>query len=243
LSSSADAAGDLGGKVAVITGASRGIGAACARALAAERTNLALLARSAGQLDRLAGECRDLGVSALPVSCDVAQAKSVEIAVAQVLDAFGRIDVLINNAGVGYYKRFMELTEAEWDEMYNVNLKGAFLVLKNVIPHMAKARSGLVIGVSSIRGFETIATTAGYSATKFGFNGLHLALAQDMTEYGVRVCVICPGGVRTNFRGTAPEAKDPNWLSAEEVARAVVYCARTPYPASVAQLNLVSALA
>lgn len=243
MNSGVDAASALSGKVALITGASRGIGAACARALAAEKVHLALLARSADQLDQLAGDCRGLGVSALPVPCDVAQAKSVEAAVEKVITTFGRIDLLINNAGVGYYKRFMELTEAEWDEMYSINLKGAFLMLKYVVPHMAKARSGLVIGVSSIRGFETIATTAGYSATKFGFNGLHLALAQDMKEYGVRVGVICPGGVRTNFRGTAPETKDPNWLSADEVARAVVYCAQTPYPASVAQLNLVSLLA
>jgi len=202
---------------------------------------VALLARSAGQLEQLAAECRGAGVKALPVSCDVTQAKSVDTAVEKVIAGLGKIDILVNNAGVGYYKRFMELTEAEWDEMYSINLKGAFLVLKSVIPHMVKARSGLVIGMSSIRGYETIAATTGYSATKFGFNGLHMALAQDMKEYGVRVSIICPGGVRTNFRGTEPEEKDPNWLSAEDVARSVVYCARTPFPAAIAQLNLVSA--
>lgn len=242
MNSGVDAKSGLSGKVAVITGASRGIGAACARALAAERMHLALLARTVGQLEQLAGECRNVGVGALPVPCDVTQADSVQTAVEQVISTFGRIDLLVNNAGVGYYKRFMDLTEAEWDEMYSINLKGTFLMLKSVIPHMVKARSGLVIGISSIRGFETLATTAGYSATKFGFNGLHMALAQDMKEYGVRVSIICPGGVRTNFRGTAPDEKDPNWLSAEDVARAVVYCAQNPYPSSVAQLNLVSSL-
>ena len=236
-----DAMSGLSGKVALITGASRGIGAASARALAAEGMHVALLARAADQLEKLAAECRGAGVNALPVSCDVTQAKSVEAAVEKVISTCGKIDILVNNAGVGYYRRFMELTEAEWDDMYSVNLKGAFLVLKNVIPHMAKARSGLVIGISSVRGYETIATTTGYSATKFGFNGLHLALAQDVKEYGVRVSIICPGGVRTNFRGTEPDEKDPNWLSAEDVARSVVYCARTPFPAAIGQLNLISA--
>ncbi len=232
---------ELSGKVVVITGASRGIGAACARELAAEGAQLALLARSAGPLEDLAAECRGLGGAALPVACDVTQSASVSAAIEQVMSHYGRIDFLVNNAGVGYYKRFMELTEAQWDEMYSINLKGAFLVLKSVIPHMVNARSGMVIAVSSIRGFETIATTAGYSATKFGLNGMHMALAQDMKEYGVRVSIVCPGGVRTSFLGISPEDKDPNWLSAEDVARAVVHCAKTPYPASIAQLNLVPA--
>lgn len=240
MSRDAIVTGELAGKVAVITGASRGIGAACARALAAQGMQLALLARSAGQLEDLAGECRGLGGDALPVACDVTRGSSVSAAVDQAIGKFGSIDFLVNNAGVGYYKRFMELSESQWDEMYSINLKGAFLVLKSVIPHMVNARSGMVIAISSTRSYEPIATTAGYSATKFGFNGLHMALALDMKEYGVRVSIICPAGVRTSFLGIAPEEKDPNWLSAEDVARAVVHCARTPYPASIAQLNLVS---
>jgi len=240
MNKAVDATSELPGKVAVITGASRGIGAACARALGAEGMHLALLARSADQLEQLAAECRSLGVTTLPVLCDVTRTESVNTAVEKVIGAFGKIDLLVNNAGVAYYKRFMELSEAEWDDMYGINLKGAYLMLKAVMPHMINARSGQVIGISSIRGYETIATTSGYSATKFGFNALHMALSQDMKEYGIRVSIICPGGVRTYLRGTTPEEKDPKWLAAEDVARTVVYCARTPYPASITQLNVIS---
>lgn len=234
--------GELAGKVALITGASRGIGAATARALAAEGMQLALLARSARSLDALAAECRNLGAGdCIGLPCDVTQGEAVRGAAQRVMEHFGRIDYLVNNAGVGHYRRFMELTEAQWDEMYAINLKGAFLMLKAVIPHMVAARSGMVIGISSIRGFETISTTAGYSATKFGFNGLHQALAQDMKEYGVRVSLICPGGVRTGFLGTPAADKNPDWLVAEDVARAVLQCASVPWPACIAQMNVVPA--
>lgn len=230
-------------RVVLITGASRGIGAACAKALAAEKCDLALLARSTDQLQALAAECRALGVRALTVACDVTQSASVNAAVEKVVAEYGRIDVLINNAGVAHYKRFAELTEADWDEMHSVNLKGAFLVLKAVMPHMVRARSGHVVAISSTRSFETLPTTAGYSASKFGLNGLHQALAQDVKEYGVRVSILCPGGVRSTFRGTSPEEKDPNWLAVEDVARAVVYSVNTPFPGVVTQMNLVSLLA
>ncbi len=164
-------------------------------------------------------------------------------AVEKVVAEYGRIDVLVNNAGVAHYKRFADLTEADWDEMHSVNLKGAFLVLKAVMPHMVRARAGHVVAISSTRSFETLPTTAGYSASKFGLNGLHQALAQDVKEYGVRVSILCPGGVRSTFRGTSPEEKDPNWLAVEDVARAVVYCVNTPFPGVVTQMNLVSLLA
>jgi len=236
----APSAGETARRLALITGASRGIGAACARALAAEKFDLALLARSADQLEKLSAECRAQGVRTLPLACDVRNAASIQAAVDKVVAAYGKIDVLVNNAGVAHYKRFADLSEADWDDMMSVNLKGAFLMLKAVMPHMVRARSGHVVAVSSIRAFEAIATTAGYSASKFGLNGLHQALAQDVREYGVRVSILCPGGVRTSLRGTSPEEKDPNWLSAGDVARAVVYCVNTPFPGVVTQMNLVS---
>jgi len=227
------------GKFAVITGAGRGIGAACARALAAEGVHLALLARTVEQLEGLAAECAGAGVRAMAVPCDVTQAISVNGAIAQVMSEFGKIDLLLNNAGVGTYKCLMNLTEAEWDQMDSVNLKGTFLMLKAVIPHMVAARQGHVITISSTRGFETIPETIGYSATKFGLMGMHSALAQDMKPRGVRVSLICPGGVRTGFGGEDAEEKDPNWLSSEQVAEAVVYVAGVSYPAVVSQLTLI----
>lgn len=232
-------AASLAGKFAVITGAGRGIGAACARALAAEGMHVALLARTVEQLEGLAAECAGTGVRALALPCDVTQAASVGEAVARVMSEFGKIDLLLNNAGVGTYKRIMELTEAEWDQMYGVNLKGTFLMLKAVIPHMVAARQGHVITISSTRAFETLPETVGYSATKFGIMGLHSALTQDMKQYGVRVSVICPGGVRTDFASKPAAGKDPNWLSPEQVAEAVVYTAGVPYPAAVSQLTLI----
>ena len=232
--------GELSGKIAVLTGAGRGIGAACARALAAEGMHVALLARTLPQLEALAEECRTAGVRALPLVCDVSSAASVAAAVAAVMAEFGRIDLLINNAGAGHYLRFLELTEAQMDEMISVNLKGTFLMLQAVLPHMVKAKQGMVIAISSIRGYETTATTAGYSATKFALMGLHSALVQDMRKEGVRVSVICPAGVLTDFQGIPAAEKDPNMITPEEVARAVVYAALAPYPSYVSQVNLYS---
>lgn len=234
--------GGLAGKTALVTGASRGIGAACARALAEEGMNLCLLARSREDLDAVARECRRFGVDALAVPCDVTSRMEVERAVEKGTARFGTIDLVVSNAGLATYKRFLELTEAEWDEMYAVNLKGTFLLLQAILPGMVAAQSGMVIIISSTRGFEALPTTAGYSATKFGVMGLGAAVAKDMAEFGIRVSMICPSGVRTWLRGTTPDEKDPSWLEADAVAGAVVYAAKVPYPAVVSQLNLVSFL-
>lgn len=232
--------GELSNKVAVLTGAGRGIGAACARALAAEGMHLALLARTLPQLEALAAECRSAGVRALPVVCDVTKVASVDAAIKTVIAEFGSIDLLINNAGVGHYGRFLELNEAQWDDMVSVNLKGPFLMLQAVLPHMVRAKRGMVMAISSTRGYETMATTPGYSATKFALMGLHSALTQDLKDHGIRVSVICPAGVLTDFRGIPAAEKDPNMLSTEDVARAVVYAAKAPYPTYVSQVNLYS---
>jgi 3-oxoacyl-[acyl-carrier protein] reductase len=200
---------------------------------------VALLARTQEQLEGVAADCRGLGVKALAIKCDVTSGDSVEAAVGRTMRELGAIDLLLNNAGVGTYKRILELSETEWDVMYGVNVKGVFLMLKAVLPHMVARRDGHVITISSTRGLETIPETVGYSATKFALMGMHSALSQDMRQHGVRVSVICPGGVRTGFGGIPAEKKDASWLSPEQVADAVVCAARMHHPATISQLTVI----
>lgn len=230
--------GSLRGQVVVLTGASRGIGEATALALAEAGADLVLGARNNEQLNQVAAACRDCQVNVVAVPCDITRQEDVDRLVQTALDTYGRIDVLINNAGVGYYEPFLELTEEQWDHMFEVNVKGVFRVLKAVVPHMVERGAGHIITVSSIRGFQPAELTTGYGATKFALQGLHQSLAKELAPHNVRVALICPGGVRTYFRGTTPDEKDPRWLESEDIARAIVFMASTRSGAVISQLTV-----
>ncbi len=242
----------LAGKVAVVTGASSGIGAAVATALAGEGVRMALLARRKDRLENLFEEIRRRGGDALACSVDVTDQAAVRAAMESVLGQWGRIDLLINNAGQGLVAPFEKTTAEELRALLEVNLVGVLTVTQAVLPAMLRARSGHIINVGSVAGRRGVPFRSAYSATKFGLVGLTECMRQDLKEDGIHVSLVYPIYTETEFhdvetKKVAPVRHGPV-QSAEHVARAILRCARRPraevYPYRPARiLAILSALA
>jgi SDR family mycofactocin-dependent oxidoreductase len=241
----------LKGRVALITGAAHGQGRAAALALAREGVHITGLdvARplaypgyglgSRDELESLAEECRQLGVECLIFAADVRDDAAVSSAVEETARRLGRIDVLFNNAGICAYGLSHELTEQAWDAMLDINLKGAWLVARRVIPHMIRQKSGVIINNSSIAGLRGMARLSHYAASKWGLVGLTKSWALELAPRSIRVVSIHPTGVNTPMNDglAALEGLTPQqvaersagnllpvpWVEPEDVAAAVVY--------------------
>jgi len=210
----------LDGQVALVTGASRGIGLAIARELGRMGARLAMCARNEKTLAQAADSLRREGIEALAIVADVTQLIQVQSLVKGVEKTFGSIHILVNNAGTGVFGPFQQLTEADWDTVFDTNLKAVFLVSQAVVPGMIRLRTGHVINISSLAGQNTFPGGSIYCASKWGLQGLTGCMAEDLRGYGIRVSSICPGTVNTDF---SPHAgKDPaRMLRPEDVAHAV----------------------
>ncbi|MED4728731.1 SDR family oxidoreductase [Aneurinibacillus migulanus] len=215
----------LHNKVALITGASKGIGRAMSTLFAEKGATVYAVARSAALLKELADEANGKKGRILPAPCDVSDAEAVESLIGQIMREEEHIDVLINNAGLGHFGMIHELTEAQWDEMMNVNLKGVFLCTKYTAPHMIKRKSGHIINISSVAGTVTFPGGGGYCASKFGLMAFNDVLTQELKPHNVKVSVICPGSVQTHF--SQGEPKDYA-LRPEEVAYMAYQMAAAP---------------
>jgi len=213
---------NLDGKTAVITGSSRGIGAALARMLHARGVKLGLASRSGDDLG-LAG--------AVAQPCDVRDLDALTSLCAATAQAFGGIDIVVANAGVGAYGPFLDLSREHLDEMLDVNLKGTLYAIRAALPHML-GRDGDVITLASEAGRRGLPNEAVYCASKFGQVGFTRALDHELREHGIRCTNICPGGVATDFaldegRGRTPDAL-PGMMTAEDVAEVVVFALERP---------------
>ena len=194
-------------KVVLITGASQGLGKALALAYAREGAKLVINARSEEKLHPVAEEAERLGAEVLAVPADVADSESVDRFVSQAADRFGRIDVLVNNAGLlGPRVKIEEFPEDEWRKVMDANLTGLFLVSKAAVPHLAPGASviNLVSGVS----IEGRPEWGAYSVSKFGVEGLTQIMAAELQDRGVRVNAVDPGGMNTEMRAAAYSAED-----------------------------------
>ncbi|MDQ2779889.1 MAG: SDR family oxidoreductase [Pseudomonadota bacterium] len=198
----------LGGRVAVVTGASQGIGAACVRRLVQDGAAVALwdVADATGQA--LAQELVAAGAQTLYCHCDVAAKADVEAALAATLKRFGRVDALVNNAGIFKAAPFLEITEADWDAVIAVNLKGSFLVGQAVARHMVAQGRGAIVNMSSVNGTLTIPSIASYNASKGAVNQLTRVMALSMAESGVRVNAVAPGTIATELARSAVLTSD-----------------------------------
>ncbi|HYG61958.1 MAG TPA: SDR family NAD(P)-dependent oxidoreductase [Thermoanaerobaculia bacterium] len=222
-------------RVAVVTGASRGLGAAFARVLSEEGFAVALGARDVDAVEHLAGE---LPGPALPHPLDVADAGSVEAFRRAVAERFGRVDVLVNNAGIGIFKRLEETSAAEFEQTFRVNVQGAWAATVAFLPRLKESR-GLVLMVSSDVSTRTFPTGGSYTASKFALRALSRTLQQENPE--LRVLELRPGAVDTWFAGSTPGAPGKDWfLQPPVVAEALRFALRLPPGARVEELVLRS---
>jgi 3-oxoacyl-[acyl-carrier protein] reductase len=210
----------LTGKVAIVTGASRGIGFAVAQSLAKMGAKLSICARDPQKLERAAADLRQSAAAVFAASVDVTCADQIESFVSATGKNLGSVHVLVNNAGIGYFGPTHEASEHNWDSVLDTNLKSVFLMSKAVAPEMIGQRGGHIINIGSLAGKNAFRGGGIYCASKWGLLGLTGCMAEDLRQYDIRVSAICPGSVATDF---SPHAgKDASkLLQAEDIAHAV----------------------
>ncbi len=208
-------------QVAIVTGAGRGIGAAIAKTLARRGATAVLCGRTRAALDACAKAITEAGGKAEVIPCDVTSLESVEAAAQQIESSFGRVDVLVNNAGIGGFGGPLhQLAPDAWDQILNANLRGVYYAIRALAPIMIRARSGHIINISSLAGKNALPNGAAYCASKWGLNGLSYSVAEELRVHNIRVSVICPGSTNTEL--SPHEGKDPKkMLQPEDVAHAV----------------------
>ena len=228
---------NIKGKVVVITGASSGLGEASARLLSSQGARVVLGARRVDRLQALAGEIARQGGEALALATDVTDRAQVQRLVDRAVDAFGRIDVMINNAGLIPHSPIVRLKVDDWDRMVDVNLKGVLYGIAAALPTMQRQMSGHFINVSSVAGHKVSVNGAVYSATKHAVRALSEGLRQEIKDWNIRTTIISPGAVATELPGSATEADiekglhdfyEANAISADSFARAFAFAISQP---------------
>ncbi|MDQ2632046.1 MAG: SDR family NAD(P)-dependent oxidoreductase [Actinomycetota bacterium] len=242
---------ELENTVALVTGASSGIGAATARTLAAQGAAVALVARRAERLEELGGEIADAGGTALPIEADVSEREQAEAAVIRTVEELGRLDVLVNNAGVMLLGPIPNAPVEEWERMIEVNLLGLMYMARAALPHLLEAaaneprRVADLVNISSVAGRIARKGSGVYNATKFGVGAFSEGLRQEVTRQHVRVSLVEPGAVATELQGhNRPEVReqieqrfaDMDILQAEDVADAIAYTVTRPRHVAVNEI-------
>jgi 3-oxoacyl-[acyl-carrier protein] reductase len=226
----------LKGKVAVVTGSRRGIGRAIALEMAKEGARVVVSDIELKECQIVCDEIRKLGSHAIAVKCDVTKKNEVNAMMEKAIQKFGRIDIMVNNAGVYVSKPFTETTEEDWDFMLNINLKGAFLCSSAASKHMIKQKSGKIISTASIAGKVGFADSSAYCASKGGIISMTRELAMELAPYNINVNAVAPGVVDTNMtKGLMEDEKAKQGLLTsiplgrigrpEDIAKAVVFLA------------------
>ncbi len=226
---------NLTGKVAIVTGSTKGIGLAILERLHGSGASVVVSARTGAEVADVA---RRLGPRAHGIPCDVADPTACQRLIDETVARFGRIDVLVNNAGFGIFKSISELSVDEWRRQIDVNLGGVFYCSKAALRHLAATGDGFVINIGSLAGRNFFAGGTGYNASKAGLMGLTESMMLDVRHDNVRVSVIMPGSVNTWFRGTA-QVHERSWpLEADDVALAVVHMLDYPKGAHPSRVEL-----
>ncbi|MGI9103086.1 MAG: SDR family oxidoreductase [Terriglobales bacterium] len=217
----AETAKPLGGKVAVVTGGGRGIGAAISRRLAELGAATVICGRSQTTLDKAAAMMGTNAATVEPIVCDITHLASVEALAAQVQKKFGRCDILINNAGVGAFSTPLhQLSPEVWDRVMETNLRGVYYMIRAFAPMMMAAGGGDIVNISSIAGKNALANGAAYAASKWGLNGLSYSVAEELRGHKIRVSVVCPGSTVSEL--SPHEGRDSRkMLQASDVAHVV----------------------
>jgi NADP-dependent 3-hydroxy acid dehydrogenase YdfG len=226
--------------VTLVTGASRGLGAAIALAFAEEGHDLVLLSRNEGAMKELAaGISGSYGREPLVLACDISSGTAVSDAVNKAAERFKRIDVLVNNAGAAVFSSILETTEEDWDAMLDTNLKGTFLVTKAVLPTMIASKQGHIFNILSTAGVETFRFCGAYGASKAGARGFTNVLREETREHGIRVTGVIPGPIDTPIW----DDKGDDWdrgkmMRPEDIAQAMISVFKLPMSTVIEELLL-----
>ncbi len=216
----------LAKKIALVTGASRGIGRASSALLAGEGATIVGAARTQADLDGLVREIQSKGGTAKGIVCDVTKSSDVSACVKQTIDAFGRVDILVNNAGIGGYRPFLEWSESDYDRIMTTNAKSSWLFSREVIPHLLAQGGGNIVFVSSVAGLQGYPTEGIYCMSKFSQVALAQSLDREFYQKNIKVSLVCPGGVETHFAvgdgRSEGSASMKRFSTAEDVAEAVL---------------------
>ncbi len=211
------------GKVALVTGGSKGIGAAVARALAGTGANVVICSRNAEEVERVAKEIDSEATGTVTgIACDMRSFDQVQKLVAETVARHGRLDILINNAGVGGFSPIDQITPESWHQIIETNLNGAFYASHEVIPHMRERGEGWIINIGSLAGKNPMPGGTAYNASKFGLLGFSEAMMLDVRHYGIRVSCIMPGSVETDFSGVTGKGPAAWKLQGEDIAQMVL---------------------
>jgi len=234
--------GRLDGKSVIVTGASAGIGQACALALAREGADLIVTARREERLAALVRQAQAAGARAFMVTGDAREEKTARAAVAAATERFGRLDILINNAGAGIYKDIVDTSAAEYDDLFDTNVRSTFLFTRHAVPVMIAQKSGTILMISSMAGKYGFAGEAVYCATKFAQVGMAQSLDKELRPHGIKVGAICPGGVKTEFAlgagRTEAGVAASTMLEPEDVAAAVLLACTQPPGARIIEIQM-----
>jgi 3-oxoacyl-[acyl-carrier protein] reductase len=223
------------GKVAIVTGSTKGIGLAVAERMINEGMSVVVTARTSVEVISVAER---LGEQAFGVACDVADPKQCFELVAKTIDRFGRLDVLVNNAGLGVFKSISEMSIEEWRRQIDVNLGGVFYCSKAALPHLSASGDGFIINIGSLASRNAFAGGTGYNASKFGLLGMSEAMMLDVRHQGVRVSMVMPGSVNTFFNDHF-QTSERGWkLEADDCALAVMQLLEYPKEAHVSRLEM-----
>jgi NADP-dependent 3-hydroxy acid dehydrogenase YdfG len=228
----------LHGKVAIITGASSGLGNSTATALAAAGAHTVLVARRAEPLHQLAQTLPN----SIAIPGDAADPATAQRACEAALTQHGRIDILVNNAGIGKYKSFAETTLQDFDTMMHTNVRSGFVFSQAVLPTLLQQRSGNIVFVSSVAGLAGVANETVYCASKFAQVGFGQALAEELHPYGIKVTVLCPGGIKTEFAvgngRTEESVQQSTMMNPDHTAASILFAVTQPANVRITQMTV-----
>ncbi len=233
---------NLTDKIAVITGAGKGIGRATAELFLKEGSKVILTSRNQADLDDIIRENESHKDNIITISGDISKEDTISKVIDETIGRYGKIDILVNNAGFSVFDNLVDSKTEDFDAIFNTNIRALYLITKGFLPHMLKEHSGTIINIASVAGKQGFATGSIYCASKHAVMGLSRALMLEVREYNIRVCAICPGSVATDFFRTESQttlsSKKETVLQAEEIAETILLAASLPENAMISELEV-----